>query len=98
MDTYNNPRLQKYNQYETAGYLFLTLVGLFVGYVVVWRLILSHLPGLKESIRDLTGFGENNERRAIALEKRDRRRQQQQASKTATALAAAKSLRAGVLH
>ena len=85
-------------QFGTAGgYLFLIVIGLFVGYFVVWRLVLSHLTELQEGIRDLTGFGENNERKRIAREKRNRRREKQ-AAKTAQAVAAAKSLQQGVLR
>jgi hypothetical protein len=54
------------------------------------------MPGLREGIRDMTGFWENNERKRIAREKRNMRREKQ-LGKTVQAVAAAKWLRQGVL-
>ena len=80
-------------QFVSAGTLII-FVGIIlrVGYEVLWRLVVSRIPGLRNFILDLTGKGENAERKRLARENRERERQKR-ASHIGKQLAIAKALK-----
>ena len=84
--------------FVSAGTLivFVAII-LRVGYEVLWRLVVSRIPGLRNFILDLTGSGENAERKRLARENRERERQER-ASHISKQLAIAKALKERARH
>ena len=81
--------------FHASALVALTGAGLLLGWLVVWRCVLSKLPQVQKLIRDVFGLGDGEAKRE-ARERRDRRRKER-AKDTERALRVARELKEKVV-
>ena len=81
---------------HAGGLFLLTGAGLLLGWVIVWRCVLSKLPQVQNVIRDILGLGDSQAKRD-ARERRARRRKER-AQDTQRALRVAEDLKEKVIR